>query len=750
MVGSYSVIGQSIVRQEGPDKVSGQSIYAADVHLPGMLWGKVLRSPFPHARIVSIDTSRAKQVPGVHAVITGQDVPDRRVGRLLRDCPVLARERVLFVGEKVAAVAAETREAAEEALLLIDVEYEELPAVFDPLEAMGETAPVLHPGMLSYDGIPQPPSQVKNAFAHNHWTKGDIKEGFREADLVFEHTFTTQLMHQTYIEPHACVVDIDPDGRVQVWACNKGPFMLRQQLSLVWGLSEDRIRVNPCNIGGDFGGKGSFMDVPLCYYLALHSGRPVKMVMDYIQEMLAGNPRHPGIITLKSGVARDGRLVARQAQTVFNSGAYGAFKPRVYLRGADHSGGPYRIPHVEIDSYMVYTNNIPCGHMRAPAKPQVAFAVESHMDMIAQELGIDPYQFRLMNVLRDGDASPVGERWQDIRAEETLRRAAEAADWDRPKDKPNVGRGMSISDQPPGSGDSSATVRMGGDGRAVLLMSLWDTGTGAHTILRQVVAEALTLPVDEVEIEIQDTDAVTFESGPGGSRVTYTAGHSVLGASNDLRDKLGGLAAEYLGSSTDLMVLQQGRFSDSTDAYKTMTVADVAARAVASGLSPLEGSMSFTSPPSEFTSYCTQVAEVEVDRETGQVRVNKIITAHDVGTVINPVTHQGQIEGGVIQGLGYAVMEEMQTEEGRVSNVGLGDYKIPTIKDVPELVTVLLEPSVGPAPFDGKGIGESSNTPVAGAVANAVFDAVGVRIMDLPVTAEKVRKALREKEAAGG
>ena len=746
---SYSVIGQSVTRQEGPDKVSGQSVYAADVHLPGMLWGKVLRSPFPHARILSIDTSRAKQVPGVHSVITGQDVPDRRVGRLLRDCPVLARERVLFVGEKVAAVAAETREAADEALLLIDVEYEELSPVFDPLEAMGETAPFLHEGMLSYDGLPQPPSQVKNAFAHNTWTKGDVDQGFQESDLVFEHTFTTQLMHQTYIEPHACVVDIDPDGRVQVWACNKGPFMLRQQLALVWDLPEDHIRVNPCNIGGDFGGKGSFMDVPLCYYLALHSGRPVKMVMDYIQEMLAGNPRHPGIITLKSGVTRDGRLVARQARTVFNSGAYGAFKPRVYLRGADHSGGPYRIPHVEINSYMVYTNNIPCGHMRAPAKPQVAFAVESHMDMIAQELGIDPYEFRLINVLRDGDVSPVGERWQDIRAGETLRRAAEAAGWEQAKARPYVGRGMSISDQPPGSGDSSATVRMEADGRAVLLMSLWDTGTGAHTILRQVVAEALTLPVEDVEIEIQDTDAVPFESGPGGSRVTYTAGHSVLGAANDLRDKLAGLAAEHLGSSTDLMVLQEGRFSDSTDPSKSMTIAEVAARSAPSSLSPLQGSMSFTSPPSEYTSYCTQVAEVEVDPETGQVRVNKIVTAHDVGTVINPVTHQGQIEGGVIQGLGYAVMEEMQTEEGRVSTVGLGDYKIPTIKDVPELVTVLLEPSAGPAPFDSKGIGESSNTPVAGAVANAVFDAVGARIMDLPVTAEKVRKALKTKEEAG-
>ena len=746
MTAPYAVVGRSVSRQEAPDKVSGQSVYAADVRLPGMLWGKVLRSPFPHARIVSIDTSRAKQFPGVHAVITGQDIPDRRVGRLLRDCPVLARDRVLFVGEKVAAVAAETEEAAEEALLLINVEYEELPPVFDPLKAMGDAAPTLHTDMLGYDGLPQPPSQVKNAFAHNTWTKGNVEQGFGEADLVFEHTFTTQLAHQVYIEPHACVVDIDPDGRVQVWACNKGPFMLRQQLAAVWDLPEDRIRVNPCNIGGDFGGKGSFMDVPLCYYLSRHSGRPVKMVMDYIQEMLAANPRHPGVITLKSGVTRDGILVARQARTVFNSGAYGAFKPRVYLRGADHSGGPYRIPHVEINSYMVYTNNVPCGHMRAPAKPQVAFAVESHMDMIAHELGMDPYEFRLKNVLRDGDVSPVGERWQDIRAEDTLRQAADAAGWGQPKAKPTVGRGMSISDQPPGSGESSATVRMNADGRAVLLMSLWDTGTGAHTILRQVVAEALTIPVEEVEIAIQDTDAVPFESGPGGSRVTYTAGHSALGAAHDLRDQLGGLAAEYLGSAADVMQLREGRFVDSTNGTKAMSIAEVAARSFQATSVPLEGSMTYTSPPAEVTSYCTQVAEVEVDPETGQVRVTKIVTAHDVGTVINPLTHQGQIEGGVIQGLGYAVMEEMQTEDGRVSTVGLGDYKIPTIKDVPELVTVLLEPSAGPAPFDGKGIGESSNTPVAGAVANAVFDAVGVRITDLPVTAEKVLRALRGQD----
>ena len=745
MVASYSAIGQPITRAEGPDKVSGKAHYAADISLPGMLWAKVLRSPFPHAKIVNIDTSKASKMPGVHAVITGKDLPDRRVGRLLRDIPVLARDKVLFVGEKVAAVAAEDPDIAEEALLLIDVEYEELPAVFDPLEAMNETAPVLHENMATYEGLPQPPSTINNVFAQNNWSKGDIELGFGESDLVFEHTFTTQLAHQAYIEPHACVVEIDQSGRVQIWANNKGPFMLRDQLAAVWELPKDKIRINPCSIGGDFGGKGSFMDVPLCYYLALESKRPVKMVMDYIQELMAGDPRHPGTITLKTGVKRDGRIWARQAKTVFNSGAYGAFKPRVHLRGADHSGGPYRIPHVQIDSYMVYTNNIPCGHMRAPAKPQVAFAVESHMDMIAQELGLDPYEFRLRNVMQDGDLSPIGDRWHDIRAEDTLRKAAEASGWGSPKAAPSVGLGMAISDQTQGSGQSYATVAMNGDGQANLLMSLWDTGTGASTILRQVVAEALTIPVADVGFVVQDTDAVPFESGPGGSRVTYTAGQAALGAANDLRSRLTVLAAEYLGSSADLVRLLDGRFYVDGESAKAISLHEVASRAVTATQNPLKGEMNYTSPTTEITSYSTQVAEVEVDQETGQVRVHRFVTVHDVGTVLNPLSHQGQIEGGVIQGLGYALMEEMVTEEGHISTLSLGDYKIPTISDVPELITVLLEPSEGPAPYQGKGIGESSNIPVAGAIANAVFDAVGVRIMDLPITAEKVLAALRAK-----
>ncbi len=742
---AYSVIGMPIPQQEGPAKVCGSAVYAADVQLPGMLWGKVLRSPYPHAQIVSIDATEARAMPGVHAVVTGADLPDRRVGRLLRDHPVLARDKALFVGDKVAAVAAESPDLAEEALLRINVEYRQLPAVFDAEDAMQGSAPVLHDGMASYAGLPLPLSGINNVFAHNSWSKGDSQQGFEESDRVFEHTFTTQLAHQGYIEPHACVVEIDQSGRVQIWSNNKGPFMLRDQLAAVWGLSREQIRINPCSIGGDFGGKGSFMDVPLCYYLALHSGRPVKMVMDYIQELMAGNPRHPGLITLRTGVKNDGRLWAREARVVFDSGAFGAFKPRVHLRGADHSGGPYRIPHVQINSYMVYTNNIPCGHMRAPAKPQVAFAVESHMDMVAREMGIAPYEFRRLNVLRSGDVDPVGERWHNIRAGETLERAAAAVGWDRQKPSRHVGRGLAMGDQPQGSGQSSATVAMDEHGQVELTMSLWDTGTGAHTVMRQIVAETLAIPVAQVTLNVGDTDAVEFESGPGGTRVTYTAGQASLGAAVDLRDRLTVLAAEYMGCSADGLALQQGFFTTPEDPSRAMSIEEVAARAIAATGQPVAGSKDYTSPPAEETAYCAQAAEVEVDPETGQVWVTRFVTVHDVGTVINPMAHQGQIEGGVVQGLGYALMEEMAHEDGQVSTLSLGDYKLPTMQDIPQLETVLLEPGTGPAPFQSKGIGESSNTPVAGAVANAVYDAVGVRITDLPITAEKVLRALKEK-----
>ncbi len=749
MTTTTRAIGQSVVRGEGPDKVTGKSIYAADVTLPGMLWGKALRSPFPHARIVSIDTAQAKAVPGVHAVITAADLPSSLVGRRLRDMPVLARDVVRFVGEKVAAVAADSQEAVEEALLLIDVEYEELPAVFDAHEAMDSEAPTLHSQMSEYEGLPQPESEINNVFAHITWGQGDVEQGFAEADLVFEHTFNAQLMHQAYIEPHACVVSAEPSGQVRVWVNNKDPYALREQLAAVWGMPEERIVLHPCSIGGDFGGKGSFMDVPLCYYLSLHSGRPVKMVMDYIQELMAANPRHPAVMTIKSGVKRDGTLVARQARVVFDSGAYGAFKPTVYLRGADHLCGVYRIPHARIDSYMVYTNNVPKGHMRSPAKPQVVFAVESHTDLIARELGIDPYQFRQINLLRDGDSSPVGHEWQDIRAEETLRRAAEAVGWEASKSSESgtlTGRGLAITDLSQGVGRFAARVSIGASGRPKLHMAFWDTGTGSHTVLRQMVAQELSVPVEEVDIELLDTSEMPFSSGSGGTRVTYTAGQAVVGAARELRRRLIRAAAPLLDSPEEDVSLQSGRVVVGPSPlrpayYRTINIGEVVAHV---GDGTIVAEYEFASEPPNITSFCAQAAEVEVDPETGAITVKRFVTAHDVGAILNPLMHQGQVEGGVIQGLGYALMEELQTEDGHISTLSFGDYKIPTSADIPELVTVLVEGSNGPAPYRSKGIGESANIPVAAAIANAVADAIGAPVTSLPLTAEKALRALRQ------
>ena len=442
---TYAVVGRPVTRQEGPDKVSGTFLYAADVALPGMLWGKVLRSPFPHARIVSIDATRARSLAGVRAVITGKDTAGMRVGRMVRDVPLLAEDTVRFVGEKVAAVAAVDPDTAEEALTRIDVEYEPLPAIFDPLEAMEPGAPLVHEGSPIFASASGPIQAHGNILNHATWSAGDLAQGFRESDRIFEHTFTTTWVHQGYMEPYACVVALDAAGRIQVWANNKVPYTLRKQLADALGFSEDQIVVNPCGIGGDFGGKSPAMNVPLAYFLSLRSGRPVKMIMSYTEELMAGNPRHPAVVTIKTGVKSDGTFWARHSTVVYNGGAYSGFRGRPGLAGSrDAAGGQYHIPHVQVDSYMVYTNNVPCGSYRAPGQPQVVFAVESHTDMIAHAMGIDPYALRLRNVLQDGQVCATGGRYQHVRGEATLRAAVEAANWGAPKSGPYVGRGISL------------------------------------------------------------------------------------------------------------------------------------------------------------------------------------------------------------------------------------------------------------------------------------------------------------------
>jgi len=724
---THRIVGHTIGRLDGAGKVTGADRYSADVTLPGLIWGKALRSPLPHARIVGIDTSRAKALPGVLAVLTAADLPDILVGRRMFDMPLLARDRVRFIGEKVAVVAAVDPDVADEALAQIDVQYEDLPATIDLAKALDSGAPVVHENAGAYEGAPKerPHPNVQSVL---RFKLGNVEAGFREADRIFEHTFRTQLAHQGYLEPHAGVVAIDADGRVQVWASNKMPHRLKELMSLALQLPQEKIRVNLTPIGGDFGGKGSLMDLPLAYHLSRVTGRPVKMVMRYAEELMAGNPRHPSLITMRTGVTNDGRIVARQVKSLFNSGAYAAFKPApsVHLGGAGMGAGVYRMPNLLIESYCVYTHNIPCGHARSPGEPQMVFAGESHMDMIAKELGLDPTEFRRRNLLKDGDLLANGHHLEEVRAKETLEAALEASHWSTPKPGPWIGRGVAMTHRHIGVGFTNARVRLETTGNVTLVIALPDTGTGAHLTLRQVVAEVLGLAIDDVQIELATTDVFENDSGVGGSRVTHTGGRAAYHACEKLKELIAAETAKLGTPGASLAAIAQaaareGRTLEASHFYDAKTHAAV-------------------------TSFTAQVAEVAVDPATGQVSVRHFTTAHDVGTVINPIGHQGQIEGGLIQGLGYALMEELPTEDGRISTLNLGETKLPTIADIPPLTTVLVEDAVGPGPFRAKAIGEGSISAVAPAIANAIADACGVRILDLPITAEKVYFALRAKE----
>jgi len=734
---SRKVVGNPTHRIEGIEKVTGQAIYTVDVTLPGMLWGKTLRSPIPYGRIRRIDTSRAREVAGVRAVVTGEDVAGMRIGRMIYDMPILAESVVRFAGEKVAAVAAESEEAAEEALHMIEVEYEELEPLLDSRESLKPSAPLLHPEVMTYKGLPGKLEAPSNAFVQLCWKKGDVEEGFRQSDIIVENTFATQPVHQGYIEPHSCVVRADESGGAEIWACSKVPFALREQVATALGVPLEKLVLYPSYIGGDFGGKADFMDVPLCYVLARKAGRPVKMVMDYGEELVAGNPRHASIVEVKSGITRSGLLLARSMEFIFDSGAYGAFKPRGHLFGAHEAAGPYRIPNVFIDEKIVYTNKIPCGHMRAPGDPQGFFASESHMDLLARELSMDPAEFRKKNLMRDGDESPLGSVIPHIKAEETLERALKQSGYRRPKAK-NVGRGIAVAQWLPLGGECTVFIRVNEDSTVTVSTAMMDQGAGTNTIVRQIVAEELKIPLDWIRVETLDTTRVATDTGVGASRSTRIYGNAAYEAAIQARGELTKATARYLDVSEEQIVLS-GNGTLGAKGQKTTYSQVVKARG-----SPVSAQGYYKNEEiGPQASVCAQVAEVEVDPVTGQVRLRRFTTSHSTGTVINPLTHQGQIDGGVVMGAGYALMEQIVIDGGIVSTANFGDYKIPTIQDIPILRTAVLETPVGRGPYGSMSIGETPIIPVAPAIANAVEDAVGVRIQSLPVTAEKVLNALK-------
>jgi len=736
---SYQIIGQSTPRIDNTGKVTGESRYTADVLLPGTLWAKTLRSPYSHARIVNLDTSRAEKAPGVRAVISGNDAGGILYGRRYRDISVLAQDRVRFLGERVAAVAADTLEQAEQALDLIEAEYEELPAVFDPIAALASGAPILHPDVNTYKGLPKALDKPSNAFVHDVSTRGDVDAGFAQSDFVVENTFTVPRVHQAFLEPHCCLVWIDDHERVQMWSPNKVPQGLKESMSQAFNIPKDKIRVNPVAIGGDFGGKGAPIDEPICYLLALRSGRPVKMVMEYREEFIAGAPRHAAIMQLKTGVKRDGTIVAHQMKAFLDSGAYGGFRPGAVVGGIAHAGGCYRAQHARIEVSRVYTNNLPGGQMRAPGEPQGFFAAESHMDCVARKLGIDPYEFRLKNLIEEGDETLTGGHYQGIKAKETLNAAVQGARYKSPKPA-NVGRGIAMGYRGPGAGSTSLKISLNPDGSIVIQTAFFEQGTGTYTTLRQIAAEELGCDPDEIQIQILDTDSsLPFDSGIGGSRGTRVATGAAFQAARAAREELLGVAEKLLGwkkAEIDLV----GKDLVNKKTKRRQRWDDLLARV---GRSITGETVNRDDDHATVTAFAAQVAEVAVDPETGAVTLRRLTTAHDTGVIVNPVGHQGQIDGGVVQGIGYGLIEYLPVQEGRVGTPHFGEYKIPTVKDIPELTTVLVQGEGGVGPYKTKGIGENPISPVAPAIANAIEDAVGVRIRDLPITAEKIFAAMR-------
>jgi CO/xanthine dehydrogenase Mo-binding subunit len=746
---AYRSVGKSLPRIEGYGKVTGQTKYAADLPFEGLLWAKVLRASVAHARIVRVDTTKAQSLPGVRAVLAGADVKDIYVGTRVKDQPVLAYDKVRMAGDAIAAVAADSEAIADEAIGLIDVEYEELPYVDDPVEALKPSAPIIHEDRNKYKHIPKLPEGMSahNLQSYVQWKNGDLEAGFAKSARIFEHTFRTPLSHHGYLEPCACTVQVHSDGRVEVWASNKGPWGLREQMSEDFGVPQEKIKIHIVHVGGDFGAKASLIDVPIAYYLAKAvGGKPVKLVLDYSEEILIGGHRHPSVIALKTGVAADGTLLAIKGDIYFSGGAYGSQKanPQVTVLGGRRLASMYRCPAIDVRTFCAYTNQVPCTQTRTPGSPQVVFAFESQMEIIAKDMGIDALELRRKNILHDGDANPMGEKWSHILMGEVLERIVKTSGWKKNGAKKNRGWGMALYDRGTPEGKASSALTLEADGKVNILTGVPDVGPGYYTISQQMVCEALGLPPEKVGVVFKDTDSLPFDPGTGGSKQTNTSGHAVNQSAREVREKLIALAARELGCRPEEIEQQGGKLTAPN--RQSTTTEKMIALAVKENGGPIFHLTNYVPKDMpKVTGFAAQVAEVEVDPSTGQVTVLNLTTAHDTGTVLNQLTLTGQIEGGIITGLGFATMEENPLVDGKIATLSLGEAKLPCIADVPPLKTVLVESPTGPTPYGGKAIAENPNVPTAAAISNAIADACGVRLFDLPLSAEKIYWELNRK-----
>lgn len=756
------IVGTGVARLDGLDKVLGRSVYGVDVELPGMLVGKILRSPVPHARIRHINTERARKVPGVRTVLIGADTPRipygffKHLNPRYGDKLPLEAEKVRFVGDEVAAVAAVDEETAQEALALIEVDYEELPGVFELDEALAPDAPLVH------EAVPGNVAAVVRRGA------GDVEQGWREAEVVLERRYSTHAVAPCCLEPHQAVASYDPvSGTVTLWSSTQMPFQLRAHLADVLGLPEAKVRIMKTTMGAGF---GSRMEMhapdPIASLLSLGTRRPVKIVYTRTEEFQATRFRHPFRFDCRIGLRRDGQVTVLEATALIDSGAYLSQATGVASVAGTNPFTIYKVPAFRYEGTIVYTNRPYGGAYRGYGNPQGTFAIESLMDEAAAELGLDPFELRRRNLNAPGDVSSLGFRFGTCAQRECLEAVVEAL---RPREKRPRGRGIGIAGLfGPGGGTRvhgnsdgcGAILKLEDDGSLQIITGGQEIGQGGSTIMAQIAAETLGVPYGSIRVENSDTNLMPWDLGTHGSRNTFVAGNAVAGAARKLRARILEVAAELLETSADDLVSGDGRVSVRGAPGRAVTIAQVAKAAHYRHNGSLLIVEHFYDPPTEEPgpdgkgnksaayAFGFHGAEVEVDEETGEVRVLRIVAAHDVGRAINPKGVEGQVEGGVAQGLGFALIENMFADDGCTLMSNFQDYKIPAALDVPEAIeTILVETRDPEGPYGAKGVAEPGTIPVAPAIVNAIADAVGVRVRDLPVTPEKIVMALAGRKA---
>jgi len=755
----YSVVGARLPMLDAGEKVKGAARFTDDIVLPGMLHGKILRSPFPHAKILNIDTSKAEKLIGVKGVITGRDIPDVPYGIVpkAKDKFALAKIKVRHVGEAVVAVCATDPEIAEEALDLIKVEYEQLPGVFDPLDAIKEGAPLVH------DNTPN------NISASIHKSFGEGEKAFDDCDLVFDNTFYSQAVNHAPLEPHAAVAQFDPlKGEMVIWSSTQIPFFLRRNISTTILIPESKIRVIKPRVGGGFGQKIDMFSKDFCAcWFARQTGRPVKFLYDREEIFVATRQRHPMYVRVKTGMKKDGTIHAQRFWAHADGGAYNSTAPLMITLSCYFLMVPYRVPNLVYEGYHVYTNKPVGGAMRGHGIPQARFAVERQLDMIAVEMGIDPAELRIKNSLHAHEPHPGGFIINTCGFSESVEKAAEAIGWREKRGKLPYGRGVGMGGASFPSGVSNmshlasgAVVQLGQDGAVTLLTGAADIGQGAETVIAQIVAEELGVRLEDIRVTAADTGITPLDAGTFGSGVTVRAGNAALEAATSLKKKLFEFVAKEMEANPLDLVARDRLIYVKGSPDKGMPLMEAIKRYRYADLPmPIVGRGSWMAPASEPTtllneegnfapnySFMTQAAEVEIDFDTGKVKVVKMVTAHDCGTPINPLLVEGQLEGSIMGGIGHALYENVITEKGQVMNPSFLDYGFPTAMEMPEMEGISIETDDPVGPFGAKESGEGTQLAPAPAIVNAIYDAIGVNFMELPITPEKILKALEENK----